>query len=150
MKANHLDNYEANSSTFLYFNYSVLKSDTKGMHTIHLSHNDKSEISVRKQSPVKFYTIRKLQSWFKAIMALCLSCILHNGKEQVDYSLLLWNKARNCCFSALIHKPYNKRCDFQHGQQFRNVPKIASNVWGYISNICSSLIFINWVETELV
>lgn len=73
----------------LLFNYSGSKSDTKGTCTSHPPHNDKTVINVRKRNPVKPYTIRKLQSGFKAIMLLSLSCIMHNGKEKVDYSLLL-------------------------------------------------------------
>lgn len=66
-------------------NYSGSNTDTKGTCTSHtLLHNADTVINVRKQSPVKPYT-RTLQSWFKVIILLSLSCNMLYGQEKVNY-----------------------------------------------------------------
>lgn len=57
-------------------NYSCSNSDTKGTCiSLQLLHNVDTVINVRKQNPVKPYTIRKLQSGFKTITVTIISVL---------------------------------------------------------------------------
>lgn len=88
--------------------YSASNLDTKGTCTIPpLLHSVQCNNKCWETDPSEPVTRRKLESWFKVMMPLSLSCNMLYGKEKVDYSLLLWCRTRGCSFSSFNWTKHN-------------------------------------------